>query len=176
MVPNPYATQVGIPPWSTPGLWREATESLAAAASRPGVALASAASLARGVAQCIADLDGTMGTLCAACCPNCRHNCCHRATVWYDFKDLIFLHIKGMTPQSQILRPSRGPCPHSGRRGCLLPRVARPYICTWYLCPDLQTALMGLPADIKSDFEKSLVRLKNLRQEMENAFVAALFG
>ncbi|BHH84105.1 hypothetical protein [Desulforhopalus sp. 52FAK] len=81
------------------------------------------------------DLDNSLNHLCEATCPACEDVCCIKATVWYDRRDIIVYHlVTGSFPEKQVSRSAAGICCHLGENGCRLPRIERPFICTWYIC------------------------------------------
>lgn len=105
---------------------------------------------------------------CQFTCPGCVDNCCVRATIWYDFQDLLYLYFGPVEmPEQQIQKNvvlSGNQCSQLGDQGCKLVRQERPFICTWYFCPDQKTMseyphLAGLTEQIK-----------NMRTKMEEAF------
>ncbi len=167
--------ELQIPPWRTPQLWRAANDALARAVQRHSRRLESAIELAVGIAQGIAGLDGAMDDLCAACCNHCPQICCRQATIWYDFKDLIAIHLTGaQLPAAQITRDAGQPCPHLAQSGCTLPRVRRPFVCTWYLCPAHMASVRLTPASGQGDLLTALSRLKNDRNMMETLFIQGI--
>jgi hypothetical protein len=62
-------------------------------------------------------------------------------------------------------------CRYFSHRGCALPRVARPWICAWYLCP-VQTAILRKRDYLQyDDFNRIIQEIKSLRKEMEDEFI-----
>lgn len=119
----------------------------------------------------ISELDPLLGKLCRLTCPDCQDNCCERATIWYDFKDLLRLYSgSGSFPSRQISRKEGlygVVCCHLSEMGCILPRVNRPFVCTWYICP-AQKSQAGFPK-----VQEQMVQVKKLRDEMETLFAKA---
>jgi len=110
--------------------------------------------------------------LCAVTCPWCPDNCCLTATVWIDFKDLLFLHLNGHEiPPSQLLADLKETCRYWGPRGCMLPRIARPWVCTWYLCPTQKANLRQKPKSVQDLFSRAVQAIKTGRKEMESEFI-----
>ncbi len=59
--------------------------------------------LAASIASKMARIDETLHNLCSVTCANCLEICCYKATVWYDFRDLLFLYlVEGDIPDKQI--------------------------------------------------------------------------
>jgi len=117
-------------------------------------------------------LDDLMHGLCAATCHCCRDNCCRRATVWYDFKDLLAFHL-GMAPVPgrQLTKATGAPCPHLVSRGCSLTRIQRPFVCTWFICSAQRRILDQWPASRGTFLMNSLKALKDGRNRLENNYI-----
>ena len=120
-------------------------------------------------------LSQPMDDLCAVTCINCQDICCKKATIWFDFKDLLYLYFAfGRLPHAQISKnkdhTGHCQCCNFSTKGCLLSRLERPFVCTWYLCPDQKQALMS-GDDVKGEvFMETINRIKGLRTEMEAQF------
>ena len=127
------------------------------------------------IRQLFISLSRPMDELCAVTCIHCQDICCKKATIWFDFKDLLYLYFAfGRLPDTQISknkdRVGHCQCCHFSNTGCLLSRLERPFVCTWYLCPDQKQALMS-GDDVKSEvFMATINRIKGLRTEMESQF------
>lgn len=136
------------------------------------MALGPVSGLAREIRDRLDSLSCHIDRLCALTCPHCRDICCRRATIWYDFKDLVYLYFSGDgLPERQIIKVggeegNASACLHLTDRGCRLPRNERPFVCTWYLCPDQKLAD---PAAFNFISEQ-LGEVKTLRNEMESVF------
>ena len=113
--------------------------------------------------------------LCAATCRYCPEPCCLSAKVWIDFQDLLFLHLSGQQiPATQLIENTEGDCCYLGYKGCVLPRIIRPWICTRYLCPPQMTNLRKNPARLKNNFDNVVNKIKTCRGEMENEFIRVI--
>lgn len=109
--------------------------------------------------------------LCAATCPFCPDPCCLKATIWFDLKDMVFLHlIHGPIPEAQPLFRQGETCRYSGPKGCALPRHTRPFICTLYLCPPQRSILRRCKEEDKR-FMDMIQMIKMKRNALEEAFV-----
>ncbi len=166
--------EAGVP-WPTEALWNEAREalrySLLQGADRMAAARRSAARLAHQLDLLADRFDQLAATTCGACpAPCCRH-----AKVWLDFQDLLFIHLhRESLPPHQLRRNLHEPCRYLARHGCTLPRLSRPWICTWYVCPTQRQALaLDVPGGM-AQIATALVRVKSLREEMERCFLTAL--
>lgn len=177
MRPGPYtlahcAVPVG-PPWHTAGQWREINDAFAYLKRRYGAELDRARSLAAALQICLTSLFPLMDELNRCTCPLCMKPCCRTAVVWFDFRDLLFLHLSGnLPPMSQPLYPDAGLCRFLDPQGCRLPRLLRPWICTWYLCPP-QTAMLR---DRCRCLDDELSEIKRLRSAMEDEFISVICG
>lgn len=83
----------------------------------------------------------TMEGYCKISCPSCTDPCCDARQIFYNQTDMLCLAALGISPppgQTRI-HPS-DPCRYLTPTGCRLPRIARPYVCVWYLC-EAQTDL-----------------------------------
>jgi hypothetical protein len=110
--------------------------------------------------------------LCINTCPRCPEPCCLTAKIWFDFKDLLYLHLaRKPVPLNAPLAALDDTCRYSGHKGCMLPRSSRPWICTWYLCP-VQTAILRKRDSRQYDAFNRIVReIKCLRQALEEEFI-----
>lgn len=126
--------------------------------------------LAREIRDLLDALSDPIEHLCSATCPGCKDICCERATIWYDFKDLVYLYFgMGRLPEKQIKKipgPVRPQCSNLTETGCRLPRRERPFVCTWYFCPDLTKN----PQYRNTPFSTKIEEIKELRSRMEEAF------
>ena len=98
-----------------------------------------ALSVARGIAESIRKqleaLFPLMDDLSRATCPWCPEPCCIVTRVWFDFRDLLLLHLLAVpVPPGPIGRRSGIPCRYLRAHGCRLPRLLRPWACSQYVC------------------------------------------
>ncbi len=119
-------------------------------------------------------LAGPMDELCALTCPGCRDSCCERATVWYDFRDLVFFfYAFGRMPESQVCKiplENQGTgCCYLTCRGCRLLRQQRPFICSWYICA-AQTRLVRACPEKYRHVPEIVAQIKAARKNMESEF------
>ena len=166
---------MGPVPWSTDRLWAEAQAALRSSLAQNKARLAPARRHAGAIAHyldCLADL---FDQLAPSTCEVCRDPCCGHAKVWLNFQDLLFIQLLGVTPPPhQLRRNLYEPCRFLGPQGCLLPYLSRPWICTWYFCPDLHRSIKR---DIPGGGMQTAVwarRIKSLRNAMETAYLNAL--
>jgi len=114
---------------------------------------------------------------CAATCPWCPTPCCLVADARFDLKDLLFIHLtRGPLPLGQPRGDGHAVCRYLGPSGCLLRRLSRPWICTWYLCP-MQKQWFSLSIVEKEEFKelnKRVEGMKRQRKELEKQYLRAL--
>lgn len=168
------SSPIGIP-WQTPELWHTAHAVLSHSFSKKTEALLPALATAERIAGRIEILDKAMEGLCAQTCLSCTAICCRHATVWYDFKDVVFLHLtEAELPPGQAVTGSGPPCRYLSSAGCVLPRHRRPFICLWYLCPAQKSILGGGEPGEYDHLGKQLEALKHDRRILEDQVVGAL--
>lgn len=160
-------------PWLDPAEWSQALQSLELSVahlddSRSGLEL-----LAGRMLSTYAELEALMDELCDAVCGDCADICCGRATVWYDFPDLLFLTFSGVPyPCAQIHRNTRGLCSNLTATGCRLERSRRPFICTWYICAEQKRLLAGA-TQTDGNLFTLIQTLQSDRRQLERLFLAA---
>ena len=86
-----------------------------------------------------------------------------------------FIHLHHETlPPHQLRRNLYERCRFLGLHGCTLPRLSRPWICTWYICPTQRQALERDVPGGMVQLTAMMSRVKFLREEMEQRFLTAL--
>ncbi len=155
-------------PWKNEKDLKEAVLFLSSLDKNFGETLEPVRVIAKKIQSLYEKMAPVMENISQAVCPDCQNSCCERATIWYDFKDLLYLYFgPGCFPDSQIEK-SPGPwgpqCSQLSTTGCTLPRQERPFVCTWYFCPD-QKALDQYP-----ELAQNIIKLKALRLELEIVF------
>ncbi|MBL0712112.1 MAG: hypothetical protein JJV98_00295 [Desulfosarcina sp.] len=161
-------------PWAAAASWNECRQSLQKAITASGAELAGAVAMARRIAHRY-DLAGDLfDELAPTTCAVCRRPCCLDARVWLDFKDLLLIHLGGQPRPPHQLRRTRGePCRYLTHHGCTLPRRTRPWVCTWYICPDQRRLLVRDIPGGRERLAKWWAEIAVLRDRMEDAFIAA---
>ncbi len=160
------------PPWAAPDQWAEANAALLRLCDGLAARGSPARSLAAELAGALIALGPAMERLCAATCPRCIEPCCLRARVWLDFADLLFMHLSGQAlPVAQLRAAPEEACRYLGAKGCGLPRLSRPWVCTWYLCPEQKQRMAAWSEGEKKEVEQGLEKIKRLRKEMEGEAV-----
>ncbi len=165
---------MGIPhtPWSSPGDWLEANQSLHHLIRLHRTELEKARSLAQHIATRLASLFPLIDELCRVTCPFCPDPCCLVAKVYFDFPDLLFFHLTGQPiPEDQLRHSCQEICRFLGPRGCTLSRMVRPWSCTRYMCPPQMTVLRKRDPGTQVFFNDTVQAIKQLRREMESEFI-----
>jgi len=87
----------------------------------------------------------------------------------------LFLHFNQQPiPPAQPKANLSMPCRYLGPRGCRLPRITRPWICTWYLCPT-QTAKLRNGQQAKRELlNQAMAQIKSERNLLENEFIRVI--
>jgi hypothetical protein len=164
--------QILTPPWSSPDVWQEVHNTLRYTIERHQDRVGDLKALARRIIRRIEGLDGLLEDICSKSCPSCQDSCCQRARVWFDFRDLLVMHLGGndIMP-GQIRGPRDSFCRYLSSNGCRLRRAQRPYVCTWYVCAMLKKQLMQrVPSDTLY-LTNSLTAIKDARIDLENRFI-----
>ena len=172
---NGWLPSVTPVPWPTDSLWTQAQTALRRSLAANGTRMAPARRQAAAIAHDRGCLAALFEEVAAITCAVCATPCCLHAKVWFDFKDLLFLHLnRKPLPPHQLRRNLRGSCRYLESRGCHLPHQARPWICSWYICPDLQGAITR---DVPGGWvlvDGLRERVKARRDAMEKAYLEAL--
>lgn len=164
-------------PWPTPQLWREANEAIAHTIRRRKGDLQALVDQSTKIRECVNALDTHMVYLCGHTCVQCQQICCRHARVYYDFKDLLCLHLgQGPLPIRQTMGKSHQTCCYLSADGCRLPRAERPFICTWYLCPDQRACLEQMASSVRIFVSNSLIALKRARYQLETDYIQTMVG
>ena len=168
---NDKQSSTGIP-WSAPGAWIAANQSLKFHQRIYPHEFEPVTALAKKLRQRLESTFSDLDELCIDSCPWCPEPCCLKASVWFDLKDLLFLHFNGQSiPPAQPKDHLGMPCRYLGPGGCRLPRITRPWICTWYLCPT-QTAKLRNGHQGKRNFlNQAFVQIKSERNLLENEYI-----
>ena len=160
------------PPWGTKPAWQEANRSIDHLNQRYSGKLSSVAALAVSVRVGLESIFSLLDDLCLETCPRCPDPCCLSASPWFDFCDLLFLHLNSLAiPFSQTIETPKTVCRYYSPLGCTLARISRPWICTWYLC-SVQTAnLNNRRSHQRKYLTSALNEIKAFRKDMEEAFI-----
>jgi len=161
-----------VPPWNSLSVWQEANRSFNFLVQKNRSELNRAMALAQEIQNRFVSIFALLDDLCQATCPWCPDPCCLTAKVWIDFKDLLFLHLGGhQIPPKQLMANLRKVCRYWSLKGCVLPRITRPWVCTWYLCPTQKANLRQKPSYTQNKFSRLIQAIKDYRTEMEAEFI-----
>jgi hypothetical protein len=168
-------------PWEREEDWAQVALSISktiSALSPQGAELTSIRTLAQQIVQAYAELETVLEEVCLTSCPTCLDVCCSRATVWYDLKDLLLVYLNtGTLPDRQIYKLPDHSCCNLTPSGCRLQRSGRPFICTWYICPDQKNVIDRFPdSEAKCALFRTIDRLKTARKVLEEEYVRASRG
>lgn len=164
------------PPWGTKPAWQEVNRGIDDLIQRHSGKLGSAAALASLVRIRLESIFNLLNDLCIETCSRCPDPCCLRASPWFDFRDLIFLHLNTLEiPIGQPIEAFNQTCCYYSPHGCTLSRIFRPWICTWYLCPVQTVNLKNRRAHQRKDIAFAINEIKAYRKEMEEMFIRVIF-
>ena len=163
------------PPWGTKPAWREANCCIAGLNQRYSVKLSSAVALAVSLRQRLESIFSLLDDLCLETCPRCPNPCCLHASPWFDFRDLIFLHLNTLAiPINQTIEALNDTCRYVSPGGCTLARITRPWICTWHLCSVQKANLNIRRAHQVKNITSAINEIKALRKAMEESFIRVI--
>jgi hypothetical protein len=175
-MPTRFAATAGLPPWGTGSAgpdrkWAESNRALSAwiAGKRPR--LAEAVSVARSIRRHMESIFPLMSDIGAGTCPWCPEPCCIVTRVWFDFRDMLFFHLtETPLPPGPLHGKRQAVCRYLTGRGCMLPRVQRPWGCTQYLCLTQRRYLVkGNGRKRLADLEEAIRTIVALRMMMEES-------
>jgi hypothetical protein len=165
-----------IPPWKSPGIWSQVISALEHTVRNQRTGLDEARELSALIDKEYAKVNDALDTVCKATCSSCLDTCCKKATVWYDFKDLLYIYLhSGQFPGEQLRKKSDLTCCNLTPMGCRLHRSERPFVCTWYICPS-QAAMMSEKSREQATLlvRSSIQEIKSLRKRLEDIFVEVI--
>ena len=155
-----------------PSSWNEANQTLDYLIAIHGRNLDRATDIARDISRNLTSLFPLLEDLCISTCPWCPDPCCISAYAWFDFKDLLLIHLNRLpVSQGQLMSDSKMTCRYLGGRGCRLERPCRPWVCIWYLCPTQLGALRKYSREGKAFFDETTAKIRIARKRMELIFI-----
>ena len=163
------------PPWGSKIAWQEVHGSIGYHVDRYQISLKPVVTLARRARTRLESIFEFLDDLSTETCSRCPDPCCLTASPWFDFRDLIYLHLNRLRiPSSQTIDAYRADCRYLSAGGCILSRSIRPWICTWYLCPVQTANLEKRGPDQYETFKRTVKEIKRLRQQLEDAFIRVI--
>ncbi|MDH5298129.1 MAG: hypothetical protein OEV91_03850 [Desulfobulbaceae bacterium] len=123
--------------------------------------------LALGLREGLLWSDQVMDRYCGATCGQCGDFCCSANGIYFDLADLLYLAgLDADLPMSQTRTRANAPCRYLSLEGCILPRMCRPFICTWYLCEPQMTLLAREPLPIQKQFTAIMRTVRSCRMQL----------
>lgn len=167
-----------LPPWAGPQAWQAVTGALDHHLVLPHIrGCPSLRRKAIGVLNLIQRISPPMDELARHTCIDCVDPCCTRATLWYDNVDLLVMGLAHAPwPAGQPMAAAGVSCRYLGPVGCRLPRHQRPWICTWYLCPQQTARLDAAHGRLRRRIYAGRRGVKQLRRGIERDFIALAWG
>jgi hypothetical protein len=163
---------IDMPPWGDDLLWKQANEAIVHLIHRHRFKLAQALTKAYEIRDMLLDVFPIQDELLAETCISCQFPCCVTATVWLDFCDLLFIHLTGQAiPERQLLKQRPESCRYHSDKGCVLPRLSRPWVCTLYFCPPQMAALRRRGDMVRESVHEKIASIKTARKELEELFI-----
>jgi hypothetical protein len=175
---NDEAWPPRLPPWTRPVVWQSVTEVLDHHLSLPHFRIQDEVRQKAGaISLLMASLNRPMDALSRVTCPECEDPCCRRATLWYDFVDLLVMRsTRQPWPPGQPMAAVGAQCRYLGPTGCRMPRIRRPWICTWYLCPRQTIHLETVWPSRREAITRLIAGVKQLRGGLEDTFIDVAIG
>lgn len=166
-----------IPPWGKQDDWKELNEAFRHLLGRNATALEGVRAIAFHIKGHLEKLFPSQDSLVTETCMFCHEPCCTTATVWLDFCDVLFLHMTDQRiPDRQLIERQPDSCRYHAAKGCTLPRLSRPWVCTLYFCPPQKALIRNQGDAFKSAIEKTIQQIKDLRKELEDRFIVETSG
>ena len=163
------------PPWGSAPTWQEANFSIDFHIKRYYLHLKPVIQIARDTRIRLESIFSSLDDICRMTCPKCPDACCLSANPWYDWRDLIFFHLNQLSiPPTQTIKGFKETCCYISRRGCTLPQITRPWICTGYLCPSQTANLKDRCVDQWQTLSRVIGEITALRKKLENEFIRVI--
>ena len=155
--------------------WVDSNQALDRVLDKADNHLHQARGMALSIWRSLQSLNPIMDELCRLSCPWCPNPCCIVNRTWYDFQDLLYLHLsKQSLPPGQIVPRSQEPCRYLGHRGCRIPRASRPWSCIVYICAVQQRRLVKFTRAKADYFVHTLESIRDTRHDLEAAVTKAV--
>ena len=160
------------PAYGAPTEWCESNLAIGHVVNLHHSKLKNAIGLAADIRERLERIFPLLDQFCSVTCRLCPDPCCIVATVWIDFRDLLFLHLSELPiPPAQLIQNLHQACRYLGYRGCRLPRLLRPWACTTYLCGAQWRNLRRQTETVQKNFDRDVANIKAQRLEMEAEFI-----
>jgi len=133
----------------------------------------SARKLAGDIQRALIGIFPMLEDLCRQTCPWCPDPCCLNARLWFDFKDILFLYLTDQgLPQRQPCSHRNQPCSYLGPKGCRIPRLRRPFVRTWFICPTQKAILQRPGLKSAATLQAAIERIKTMRKQLASECTA----
>ena len=163
--------------WASPEEWLEAHQTLDLLFEKYGPALDGVRHWASRYKDGLEGLFPVFDRYTALVCPYCASVCCLKALAAFDFKDLLMMHALDLDPPPHQLRlREHESCRFIGPDGCLLPRIKRPFICTWYMCAPMLELYRQERPRLQRWFSSLMSEAQRHRRAMEEEFIMIVTG
>jgi hypothetical protein len=127
--------------------------------------------IAKRICHAVQWLDLIMAKYCAITCSSCDDPCCGAEAVFYNRTDMLSLLAMGIAPSPGQTRTSPNqPCRYLTPAGCRLPRIARPYVCVWFLCQAQMELFQSESGSTPREFIRSLESIRADRMRLESLY------
>ena len=157
------------------GTWQQSNLALGRLIRNRRTELGKASALAALIHKRLTDLFPLLDNLCRSTCPWCPDPCCIVNKVWFDFQDLLFMHLcEHPIPPVQLRGEMNDACPYLNHRGCMLPRIIRPWACTRYICATQANHLSKKTKSSRETLETAFASIRIARMGMEDALLEAI--
>ena len=158
--------------WATDETWREAHQTLDFLFGSYGSRMDPVREAARTAGQNLEILFPVFDRISGLVCPTCTKVCCLEARIAFDFRDILFIHALGLDiPPYQLRRSDEESCRYLGVTGCRLPRISRPFICTWYYCAPMLEHYYQFHAKEQRRLTRAMTGAQTCRKIMEECFI-----
>jgi hypothetical protein len=174
----PEARPEDLPPWGDATSWWAANHSVAhhLAIHAYSGRMDHLIGLGGKIQRALTDLGSHLNALCRRTCLHCPDPCCLVAQPWYDFRDLLFLHLgNNAPPPRQPIGRAGERCVYWGPRGCRLSRLVRPWICTWYICVTQRSILQADAGPWPHPITRLIEDIAADRKKLETVFIDLVF-
>jgi hypothetical protein len=97
----------------------------------------------------------------------CQDPCCQATSIFFDRTDLLYLHSLAVSiPHTQTRIKTGDPCHYLAEQGCILPRIHRPYVCTWFMCDLHYECFEAEQPKTQREFLRRLSEIRHYRQKL----------
>jgi hypothetical protein len=154
-----------------PATWVASNRGLHRLIRRHHRQLGEAAAVAAAIRRALTAIFPLLDSVSRVTCPECPDPCCVVTTVWFDFIDLLFLHLIAVPlPPAPLANRLSDPCRYLSPHGCRLTRLVRPWGCLQYTCPTQRSHLRRQSPPAEAPFDEAIAKIKKLRYQLESEF------